>query len=210
MKKKLTIFKNSKFIKGILIVAVILLSVGTFLYVEKTNNRVSIDNSLINAPITSISPINPSVLNSINVYEGEKINAGSPIAVAGGQTLYSKTDGIIVMANKQIGSIVSATNPVVQMVDTTDFRVAGTIDENKGLDQIKIGQPASFTVDAYPGKTFYGLVDEIDPTAKTTQLSFSISSERPTQQFIVYVKFDAAKYPQLLNGMSAKLTIYTK
>lgn len=210
MKKRFAIFKNAKVIKGLLIALIIILSSFTFFYIETTTNRIFIDNSLIYAPITNIAPLTAGVLNSINVYEGENISKGSPLAVVNGVTLYSKTSGIVVMINKSIGSIVSATNPVVEMINSNDFTVAGTIDENKGLNDIKIGQPASFTVDAFPGKTYYGLVDEIDPTAKTTQISYSISSERPTQQFIIYVKFNPAKYPELLNGMSAKLAIYTK
>lgn len=210
MKKKLAILKNSKFIKGSLIALVILIASGIFFYFEKTNQRVFIDNSQIYAPITNLAPITTGVLNSINVYENETISVGTEIAIVGGQTLYSKTSGIVIMVNKQIGSIVNASIPVAQIINPNDFRVAGTIDENKGLNEIKIGQPASFTIDAYPNKTYYGLVDEIDPTAKTTQISYSISSERPTQQFIVYVKFNALRYPELLNGMSAKLIIYTK
>jgi multidrug resistance efflux pump len=89
------------------------------------------------------------------------------------------------------------------------MRVAGTIDENKGLDKIHVGQVASFTVDAYPGKKFWGYVDEISQTANQTQASFSISSTRPTQQFTVYVRFNANDYPELKNGMSAKMVVFT-
>jgi len=41
------------------------------------------------------------------------------------------------------------------MINFADMRVAGTIDENKGLDKIKIGQIVSFTVDALPSMTFW-------------------------------------------------------
>jgi multidrug efflux pump subunit AcrA (membrane-fusion protein) len=95
------------------------------------------------------------------------------------------------------------------MINFADMRVAGTIDENKGLDKVKIGQTVSFTVDALPGTTFWGYVDEISPTAKQTQLQFSVSSERPTQQFLVYARFNSYAYPQIKNGMSAKMTVYT-
>jgi multidrug resistance efflux pump len=95
------------------------------------------------------------------------------------------------------------------MINFADMRVTGTIDENKGLDSVKIGQIVSFTVDALPGEIFWGYIDEISPTAKQTQLQFSVSSERPTQQFLVYARFNAYAYPQIKNGMSAKMTVYT-
>jgi hypothetical protein len=89
------------------------------------------------------------------------------------------------------------------------MRIAGTIDENKGLDKVKIGQVVAFTVDALPNQTFWGYVDEIGVTSKQTALQFSVSSERPTQQFLIYARFNAYKYPQIKNGMSAKMTVYT-
>ena len=113
------------------------------------------------------------------------------------------------MANNQVGGSVSPQTPLVQLIDPSQMRVSGTIDENKGLDQIHVGQVVSFTVDAYPGKTFWGYVDEVAQTAKTTQASFSISNERPTQQFQVYARFNATAYPELKNGMSAKMEIFT-
>ena len=61
------------------------------------------------------------------------------------------------MANNQIGSIVSSQNPVVQLIQEPDLRVAGTLDENKGLDNVRVGQVASFTVDALPGQDILGI-----------------------------------------------------
>jgi hypothetical protein len=40
-------------------------------------------------------------------------------------------------------------------------------------------------------------------------LQFSVSSERPTQQFLIYARLNAYAYPQIKNGMSAKMTVYT-
>jgi multidrug resistance efflux pump len=144
-----------------------------------------------------------------DVYENEYVQKGDLLAIVGSEAVRAKTNGLIVMANTQTGSMANATNPVVQMIQPEDMRIAGTIDENKGLKDIKVGQVASFSVDAIPGKTYWGYVDEVSPSAKQTQISFSISSERPTQQFVVYVKYDSLKYPEVKNGMSAKLTIYT-
>jgi multidrug resistance efflux pump len=145
----------------------------------------------------------------IKVYEGEKVKKGDALAVVGTTSLNAFQDGLVISTNNAIGSIANSQTPVVQMINFADMRIAGTIDENKGLDKLKIGQSVSFTVDAIPGQTFWGYIDEISPTAKQTQLQFSISSERPTQQFIIYARFNAFSYPQIKNGMSAKMTVYT-
>lgn len=209
MKSIFARLRQPSIFQPLLFLTVILLTIAGYYFYQSHEGRVFIDDSLIQAPIIAVAPTAPGKLQEMDVYENQMVKKGDPLAIVGSQTLYADTPGLIIMANNQIGSIVSATSPVVQMLNPVDLRVAGTIDENKGLSDIKVGQVVSFTVDALPGKTFWGYVDEISPSAKQTQVAFSISSERPTQQFVVYARFHAAAYPQIKNGMSAKMTIYT-
>jgi hypothetical protein len=88
--------------------------------------------------------------------------------------------------------------------------VVGTIDETKGLNDVKAGQRATFSVDAFPGKTYEGIVDQISPVSDDTGVVFSISDKRPVKKFDVKVSFSVANYPELKSGMSAKITVYTK
>ena len=210
MKNLIAKIREPKILRIIIMAIVAIALIAGFVFYEMISNRVSIEDSLIQTPIISISPDTPGKILSINVHDGEKVVKGEALAVVGTNTLTAYEDGLIVSTDNEIGSIATAQTPVVQMINLSSMRVAGTIDENKGLNQIKVGQAVSFTVDALPGKLFWGYIDEISPTAKQTALQFTVSSERPTQQFIVYANFDAYKYPQILNGMSAKMTVYTK
>ena len=79
------------------------------------------------------------------------------MAIVGTRSLNAFQDGLVVSVDNAIGSIASAQIAVVQMVNFSDMRVAGTIDENKGLDKLKIGQTISFTVDALPGTNILGI-----------------------------------------------------
>jgi len=209
MKNILAKIKNPKVLRALLVIFVAIALIGGFIFYQLLKDRVSIEDSLIQAPIITISPEVPGKILDIKVYEGEKVKRGDVLGIVGTSSLNAYQDGLIVSTDNAIGSIASAQTPVVQMINFADMRVAGTIDENKGLDKVKIGQIVSFTVDALPGQTFWGYVDEISPTAKQTQLQFSVSSERPTQQFLVYARFNAFAYPQIKNGMSAKMAIYT-
>lgn len=192
-----------------LVVVVAIGLIGGYLFYELLRDRVSIEDSLIQAPIITISPEVAGKIVNLKVYEGERVKRGDSLAIVGTSSLNAYQDGLIVATDNAIGSLANSQTSVVQMINFADMRVAGTIDENKGLNKVKIGQIVSFTVDAYPGQTFWGYVDEISPTAKQTQLEFSVSSERPTQQFTVYARYNAYAYPQILNGMSAKMTVYT-
>ena len=96
------------------------------------------------------------------------------------------------------------------MIDPAELRVVGRLQEDKGLQDVHIGQRATFTADAFPGKTYEGIVDEISPTSNQSGVVFSISDKREIRQFDIKVRYDIVLHPEFKNGMSAKLRIYAK
>ena len=122
-------------------------------------------------------------------------------------------DGIIINVNNtpgQVFTVSTAGSSIVSMIDPSQLRVVGKIDEDKGLSQIKVGDPASFTVDAFGSEQFTGIVDSISQTADQSSVVFSISDKREIKQFDVKVRYDISAYPEFKNGMSAKLRIYAR
>jgi len=210
MKNALTKLKNPKFLKTAGALLAIIIIVIIYVVFQKTTGRVYVSNSLISSPTITISPSVSGAVQEIDVKEGQTVTEGDTLAVVGSQTLRADTDGLIISAPDLTGSTVSPQTQLIQMIRPVNVRVSGTIDENKGLTSIKVGQVVSFTVDALPGKTFWGYVDEISPSAVAAAFSFSTSTERATQQFTVYAKFDSGSFPDIKNGMSAKMVIYTK
>jgi multidrug resistance efflux pump len=209
MKNTISKLKTKAFLKILIAAVLIIVIVGGFFYWQMRKGRVFVENALVNATLITVSPSTSGRLIEIDAQEGKSVKKGDAIAVVGSETVRSTIDGLVVAVNNQVGGSMTPQSSVAQLIDPSQMRVVGTIDENKGLNKLRVGQVASFTVDAFSNQKFWGFVDEIGPTAKQTQLSFSISSERPTQQFQVYVRFPANKYPQLKNGMSAKLVIFT-
>ena len=171
MKKLLGKLKNKNALRALLFILVITFSWGGYLYYEQHRDRVFIDDSVVSAPTIAMTPATAGQLLETDVYEGEMIKKGDPVAIVGSQTIYSNTDGMVIMANNQTGSMTSMQTPVAQIIDTSNMRIAGTIDENKGLNQIHVGQVISFTVDALPGKNFWGYVDEVSPSARDADIS---------------------------------------
>jgi multidrug resistance efflux pump len=192
------------------VVALILVICGGFVYWQSSSTRVKIDSSLISAPLISLSPTTPGQLQETYVNEGDFVSANAPVAKVGDEIIKTKIAGIIVSVQKDAGQTYNPGQAVVSMIDPTELHAVGTIDENKGLDKIKVGQPVSFTVDAFGSKEYTGIVDAISPTAHAGDVVFNISDNRPTQQFDIKVRFNQSKYPELKNGMSAKLTVFTK
>lgn len=197
-------------IVGISGILVLIFFIGLSFYIQNSTGRIYIDKSVIQTAIITVSPSLPGKVQEISVKEGQTVSSGDTLAIVGSETLRAQTDGLIVSANDLTGSTVNQSTPLIQMIRPVNLRVVGTIDENKGLNEMRVGQTVSFTVDALPGNTYWGYIDEISPSANVPVFSFSSSSERPTQQFTVYAKFNVASYPNIKNGMSAKMVVYTK
>jgi len=98
--------------------------------------------------------------------------------------------------------------PIVTILNPNDLRVVAHIEENNGLSDIRVGQKVKFTVDAFDPKEYLGTVDQIAYTSDESSIAFNISDKREVKEFIVKIKYDISSYPELLNGMSARVWIY--
>jgi multidrug resistance efflux pump len=191
------------------IVAVGLLGGGLYWYVS--SKTVYIDQSIIQAPLINLSPINSGVLQQVFVKAGDTVTADEPVVRVGDEIVKATTEGIIVSVNQNLGEFENSLTGqavVATMIDPTQLRVVGSLDENKGLADVAVGDSATFTVDTFGGKQYQGIVDEVSPTSKQSDVVFNISDQRPTNEFEVYVRFDPTKYPELKNGMSARIWVY--
>jgi multidrug resistance efflux pump len=204
---------RAKLIMGVIAIFVIVGGAGAGLYYYVSSKTVYIDLSQIQAPLINLSPTNSGVLQALYVNPGDTVTANEPVALVGNDVVEAQTAGEIVTTNNNIGqymNTITGQGTVATMIDPTQLRVVGNLDENKGLSNIKIGDSATFTVDAFGGQVFKGVVDEVAPTSEQSDVVFNISDERPTNQFAVYVRFDPTQYPQLKNGMSARIWVYTQ
>lgn len=205
--------KKSMFSKpwfqSIVIIICMFLLLGAFTFWKMTVGQIKTDNASIQAPIINLSPTTPGSLESIYVKVGDNITANTPVAKVGDETIISKVSGIIVSLNHQEGQIFTPGQSVVSMINLDEEKIIAKIDENKGFKNIKIGQPVTFTVDAFGSKNYVGVIDEVSPISDENSLVFSISDKRATKQFDIKVRFDTNKYSELKVGMSAKITIFT-
>lgn len=180
-----------------------------FIFWQLSKNTVLIENSDLEAPIINLAPSTPGTLNALYVKEGDTVPENSPVALVGSQIIYTKEGGIVASAPSVLGSYFSPGQTVVSIVNVSAMKVVGEIEETKGLSSVVDGQRATFSVDAFPGKTYEGIVDQISAVSNDNGVLFSISDERPVKKFDVKVRFNTSQYPELKSGMSAKITVYT-
>ena len=197
-------------VQSIIGILVVVLMLGAVIVYKIYSASISIDTSVISAPVIAIGPQSSGILQAVYVKPGDSVVAGQSVAQVGTDVLTAKVAGLVIATDNVPGQLFAPGSAVVSMVNPLELRVVGTIDENKGLSQVKIGDPVSFTVDAFGSTAFTGVVDEISPTSNDTSVVFNISDQRPTHQFDVKVRYDVAAHPEFKNGMSAKMWVFPR
>ncbi|MDE2399677.1 MAG: efflux RND transporter periplasmic adaptor subunit [Patescibacteria group bacterium] len=183
---------------------------SVFLFWQANRNTVYIENADLEAPIINLTASSPGVLNALYVKEGDNVAANTQIALVGSQIISTQNAGVVASAPMLLGAYFMPGQTVVSIVNNQEMKVVGQIEETKGLSDLKVGQKAAFSVDAFPGRMYEGLVSEISPVSNDNGIIFSISDQRPIKKFDIKVSFKVADYPELKSGMSAKITVYTK
>jgi len=206
--KKEKKFKFKKEYGVILAVLIVALAIGGFFFWQNLNSRISIDKSEIVAPEIALSADVAGPLEEVMVNEGDLVTENESVARVGDQLIKSKSDGVVVTTVNDIGKNFNPGEPVVTIVNPAELRVVAHIEEDKGLKDVRVGQRAIFTVDAYGSKQYIGTVDDISETSRQSGIVFNISDKREVRQFDIKIRYNVSAYPELKNGMSAKVLIY--
>ena len=82
--------------------------------------------------------------------------------------LVAPFDGVVADVYVQVGQMVGASTQAVMLTDLSQLNIAVTLSE-VDVPKIKVGQEAQVTLDAVPGVTLSGRVDEVDLVGVTTQ-----------------------------------------
>ena len=207
--KKTSVFRKP-WMQSIVGIVAIFVVFGLFFVIRNEIDTVSIENSSISAPIINLSPTTSGTLKASYVQAGDIVAANTPLALIGTEVITSQVAGTIISIDNDLGTTYAPGQTVASMIQPSELRVVGQIDENKGLSKLSVGQPATFTVDAFGSKKYYGVIDSIAATSNASDVVFNISDEREEQIFDVKIRYDVTAYPELKNGMSAKVTVQIK
>ena len=115
----------------------------------------------------------------------------------------SPVNGVIVQRNVELGATVAASlqAPVLFLIadDLSRMEIAANIDETD-IGRIKPGQRVTFTVNAFPGRTFDGVVKQV-----------RLGSQN-VQNVVIYTTIISIENPrrELLPGMTANLRVETE
>lgn len=148
--------------------------------------------------------------NATNQYNAAKAQVGAVTAQLSTANknlsltnIYSPIDGTVLNRNVSEGQTVASSfsTPTLFSIakDLTKMRVRASVDE-ADIGNVKVGQKATFTVDAFPDETFDGEVSEV-------RLHPTVSSNVVNYTTIINADNSSLK---LKPGMTANITIYTQ
>jgi HlyD family secretion protein len=125
-------------------------------------------------------------------HEIERAEAGSSQArdQLSKTTIYSPIDGTVTVLNSKLGERVVATNQfagteVMRVADLGHMEARVDVNENDVVN-VKVGQKATITIDAYSERKFKGVVQQIANTGKTT----GAGTQEEVTNFEVKVRMD--------------------
>ncbi|QEM12304.1 efflux RND transporter periplasmic adaptor subunit [Mucilaginibacter rubeus] len=148
-----------------------------------------------------------TALNTLNAAKAQVKSAEAQVRSAEKNLsyadIYSPIDGVVLNRNVSVGQTVAASfsTPTLFVLakDITKMEVEANVDE-ADIGDVKSGDRASFTVDAFINDQFAGTVEDI-------RLHPSVSSNVVTYTTIINAPNDDMK---LKPGMTASIIIYTK
>jgi len=229
--------KNQKIVIVVVVTLVLMIGGGIASYYwYEMSHYITTDDARISAYTANVSPIISGKITSWNVSEGEYVKAGATMGwqdtnamatSAGvnpsalnpvGSIMVSKAEisapisGQVLKSSVRVGQLVGTGQPLAVIADTDDLFVDLNIDETE-ISKVKVGQLVDLKVDALPGKTFQGRVDEI---GKATLSTFDIlpmqsangNFTKVTQRIPLKVRFPEINELRLLPGMSVTAKIH--
>ncbi|MCK4591354.1 MAG: efflux RND transporter periplasmic adaptor subunit, partial [Candidatus Latescibacteria bacterium] len=86
--------------------------------------------------------------------------------------------------NPAMGGMGPGGSSVVTLMDLSKVKIKVNISE-KDMKRVLIGQETRITVDAYPGKEFYGKVSKLNPTADPMSRTFKVEIAVPNKEMVL-------------------------
>lgn len=113
--------------------------------------------------------------------------------------IYSPIDGVVISRDVEVGQTVVSSMTVANLftiADLENMQVVADVDE-ADIGRVKVGQPVTFTVDAYPDDKFSGTVTQVrlNPTTESNVVTYEVIVAAPNPDL------------KLIPGLTANLTI---
>jgi multidrug resistance efflux pump len=206
----------------LIVVAVLAVGGGIGYLIYHNYMFYSTDDAQVNGMIVNVSAPTTGVLSTLSVKVGTNITAGqtigtiTPLATStSGKpvALTSPISGNVIQVNAVTNQVVAPGLALVEVVNLSQVNIIAYVDES-AINNISPGQSVDITVDAYPGTTFSGQVQQIVQAAASefsllpTEDNASGNFTKVGQRIPVLISLSGNTGKDLVPGMSAEVTIH--
>ena len=235
----------------VIVIIVLALAVGggiAYYYNYENSHYITTDDAQISADMLTITPQITGAIQDWNVKAGDKVTKGevlgtqetdtmlgslassAPANPAGqkaeSELLASKSqikapiDGEVIQTTAIKGQLAAASTSLAVIADIANAYVTANIKEGN-INDIKVGQKVDISIDAFPGKSFTGKVENIGRAAESVfslipSINSSGSFTKVTQLIPVKIGLtgtdgtDSTGGIDLMPGLNTTVKIYIK
>ena len=131
--------------------------------------------------------------DAVAAAEAQLLEARAAVTLAqtrlGETRLVSPISGVVLRKNMEAGETTNPRVPILTLLDPRDVWLRGYVPETD-IGRVRIGQRATVSVDAYPGRSFAGRVSEIASEAEFTPKNVQTKKERVNLVFRIKVAIE--------------------
>lgn len=109
---------------------------------------------------------------------GARAQAAGAEEAARRATVTAPMDGVVSARMTEIGEAVSPGQPLFTLVDVRQLELRAQIPVADAA-RVRAGMPVAFELDAYPGRTFDGILDRVEPTAHPDTRQVAVYARLP-------------------------------
>ncbi len=184
---------------------------------------ISTDDARVDGDLIKVSPEISGRVTEVRVKEGDAVDAGETLArleekntsLQNRDAALVKAPGTGVVIKKFVtsGETVSPGQRVFLLANLQTLFVSARVEETK-IARVKVGEPVTINIDAFPGRPIQGIVQEVGLASDSTYSLLPTSNAsgnfiKVTQRVPVKIKILDQEGLKLLPGMNAVVTIST-
>jgi len=110
-----------------------------------------------------------------NIEKDQEIIILEPLSIGSGAvSLKAPIAGKLLRQNIVLGQPVSSETILMEIADTSELLIRGSLYETPDLAKIKVGQSADVIIDIFPGEIYAGTVQRLDATLEDDSRTFDV------------------------------------
>ena len=153
--------KSGRAMFAAVIALLALIGGGITVFMLQRTPHVSTGNARVTTDLITVMAMTPGKLERFTLYEGRPVHEGEILGwIQHGESFRSPVDGIVVNTNVTLGQYILPMTVLATIADTSNMHIQANIYETN-IQNVRLGQPVTVTIDAFGSRRFNGYVSNI-------------------------------------------------